>query len=1227
MSTGHGSKRIHLNDALEDTPKTRALISEFEQGTLALHDFTVTLLTNCRIVADLQAQMTKATGNLANHLSEGKNLVFAQKNPFLGTALDQLGESMQQLQSWQDMLHIQIQEAVMQPLNTFFQEELINVEKTKETYSGAVQDHENAMSRYSRVSKKKETEKNRFEANADLYTARKKYHQVAMQYYSTLNLLQSKQSYSVLDPLINLMHAQLSYFKMGHEILTEEVAKFLTTLSVQAQKDRSEHNIENRKLSSLREKIEQEYSSRYNPDPDPSDPFSDVQPADRSLKEKAGYLYTKNVKPGPSRGQWERAYFHTDNGMLMCQLPDTKTAEPTMLLDPSARAGTLDCDDRRYCFQVVSSHTKEPILLQAENDVTREEWVSTILNIVAELTHKAETPASGDVGLMSSTLSAKDVKEERQRVATWVEDVLKVEGERNTPQVQRSAVPTQTPPAHQVQPAQDATQGAMAAAAVAGGGAAGGGAMGATAMPGTQQLQQQQQQQQPSMAMQPAVVPTQPVPPMQSPAVADGNTTDGGMQAQDKLAEAPRSFSVRFLGSLEVQFDRGIQVVEDTCKRVMQARTAQHVRSSVDSVMVISSRGFRLIHPNTGIVRTEFRTQDVSFFASHRSNQKMFGLISRSPKTGTKACHVFETQVGAKELCGAMQNALQRAYQMYRQSIQPKQQQQSLQRQPQMQQQQHQQQQQQQQQQVGGGMGAGMGAGGAAQQISIQAQQHQIAQQRYAQQQILLQQQQNTQHVPQQQGLQLQQQQQQGMQSQQQHLRGAPQLQPGHQSVNTSMASNMAAGAAMAGGAAMATENLSLEQQNQQQQHLARMQQLKVQQQQLLLLQEQRRLQQAQQQAQQAQQAHAEYQQQQLGQAVQVTQQQLQQQQPQPITSTQATMVGMAATTQGAGIPKRKVGTRDKEWQSLSGQHGAVNDMAAQNSWSTGSPDEIEPYGTVSVANRTTYVPSQSREQQQLQQQAQQQQQQQQQTSMMPAAASTAMGAAAAGAQPSFTTGQPSAAADDDATAIYATVNKSAHKAGQASTERPDSVSPVSSDSSTTTTSTTSTSSSDAEAALAGLTIAQHPSMTDARENPFNRLSPGASFPPGQVTSGVPGSGGWQPSALPDHFQGDFSHPEPAVVVETVESPADNNDLEPSPLVTEMAMSLTSLSALHSGLVAPSTTPAVAGLLDTAAADAAMAVAMAAAATLHEADNEDDDGAGLERSPSQSSLLSDLSDS
>ena len=42
-------------------------------------------------------------------------------------------------------------------------------------------EREQAMVRFSRVSKKKETEKTRFEAQADLYAATKKYHTVSGQ--------------------------------------------------------------------------------------------------------------------------------------------------------------------------------------------------------------------------------------------------------------------------------------------------------------------------------------------------------------------------------------------------------------------------------------------------------------------------------------------------------------------------------------------------------------------------------------------------------------------------------------------------------------------------------------------------------------------------------------------------------------------------------------------------------------------------------------------------------------------------------------------------------------------------------------------------------------------------------------------------------------------------------------------------------------------------------------
>ena len=305
-----------------------------------------------------------------------------------------------------------------------------------------------------------------------------------------------------------------------------------------------------------------------------------------------------------------------------------------------------------------------------------------------------------------------------------------------------------------------------------------------------------------------------------------------------------------------------------------------------------------------------------------------------------------------------------------------------------------------------------------------------------------------------------------------------------------------------------------------------------------------------------------------------------------------------------------------KEWKTQSGRHGMLNELAANNSWSSGSPDD-PTYS--SVAPMPVYIP------------ANQQQQQQQQPPVLQPAASAADTMQSTHHRtgdlpvPPVTSTSTAARVDVDPSALYATVNKPAQQPpAQQVIDRPQSASPLSTDSSAT---TTSSSSSDADAAMAGLTIAMRSNVDDGRENPFNTLS----SMPAVAESPTPTSpGGWQPSALPEQFQPNVSPFQPALPGRvTVESPADVSTLEPSSQVTEQAMSLTSLSALHSGLVAPSTTPAVAGLLDTTAADAAMAVAMAAAATLHEAVSVDehDEEALLEKSPSQSSMLSDLSDS
>ena len=166
--------------------------------------------------------------------------------------------------------------------------------------------------------------------------------------------------------------------------------------------------------------------------------------------------------------------------------------------------------------------------------------------------------------------------------------------------------------------------------------------------------------------------------------------------------------------------------------------------------------------------------------------------------------------------------------------------------------------------------------------------------------------------------------------------------------------------------------------------------------------------------------------------------------------------------------------------------------------------------------------------------------------------------------------------------------------------------------------------------AIAGLTLASgfnEPMAasggTPVRENPFNTpgMAPAKSEDCDVVVGNAMLSGSqWEEPSHGDVVPGDM----------VVDSQAG----QPPPVDVNAVDNLMDLSGLSlnssSGFVAPSTTPAMPGLLDSTAADAAMAVAMAAAATLHGGSAMADDGDEEEEGEgpgSPSSALSDLSDS
>ena len=48
-----------------------------------------------------------------------------------------------------------------------------------------------------------------FEANADLYAARRKHFESSLDYYSEINGFQLKRKFSLMEPLLTFMHAQV----------------------------------------------------------------------------------------------------------------------------------------------------------------------------------------------------------------------------------------------------------------------------------------------------------------------------------------------------------------------------------------------------------------------------------------------------------------------------------------------------------------------------------------------------------------------------------------------------------------------------------------------------------------------------------------------------------------------------------------------------------------------------------------------------------------------------------------------------------------------------------------------------------------------------------------------------------------------------------------------------------------------------------------------------------
>ncbi|CAN7937349.1 unnamed protein product [Ixodes hexagonus] len=610
-----GPEALHLADALDDNPQTRSLVNLFEQDAHQLHKYVKVMYEHANRIWNAERELADATTSLAHHVRQYDTQDFPldmDPESILRTTLKQLSNTLQEMSSWHHMCSAQIGDSMVYPLSRFIESDLHDIFKLQEQYNSATAEKEQALSRYCRQSRKRDTDRQKLDISEEVYLANKKFHTLSLKFYAYLNALQYRRKIALIEPLLGYVHSMKSFFGIAYETMhSADQDDFLANIStsvgeVQRELDTMVHGAA-KEIEALSQQSEVSYFAELPPDTGQPVPNT-------GLSQKAGFLFHRTKIAGMVN-KWDRAYFYTLGCHLM-QIPKGESVGSAVMdLDRMVAAQALE-EDRRNVFQITNG--KKVVVLQALNEKDRDEWIATIHNIATE-------------SLASSRSHS-----------------IPKEGTTPTRTERTQSLPNAAPAAKSAQPHHHHRAAASP-----------------TARPvGSQELN-------PYLANTPIQFDmfspsedraTSGHSPKDTPAVRINPFDQCGSSitmesAKDSSCSFWEVFTVRFLGSMQVPSDRGDQLVCETMRHILAARMAHNVFKMTESHMVVTQKELRIMDPSHQAVRAVFPLADVSFWTIHKENNRLLGFITMSASGDgprTYRCHVFEAHTSAEEICSAL---------------------------------------------------------------------------------------------------------------------------------------------------------------------------------------------------------------------------------------------------------------------------------------------------------------------------------------------------------------------------------------------------------------------------------------------------------------------------------------------------------------------------------------------------------------------------------------------
>ncbi|XP_022073527.1 DCC-interacting protein 13-alpha [Acanthochromis polyacanthus] len=622
-----GIEKLPIEETLEDSPQTRSLLGVFEEDTAAISNYCTQLYQAMQRIYDAQNELSAATHLTSRLLKEYDKQRFplGGDDEVMSSTLQQFAKVIDELSSCHAVLSTQLADAMMFPITQFKERDLKEILTLKEVFQISSDDHDTAINRYSRLSKKRDNDKLRAEVVEDVYTSRKKQHQTMMHYFCSLNTLQYKKKTALLEPLLGYMQAQISFFKLGSENLTQQWEDFLGTIGTSVQNVRREMEEEVGQMQQTIQQMERSCDPLYAPcDPDPA--YSSVC---RSLTRKQGYLHIRN-KTGLVSSSWERQYFFTQGGNLMHQGRGEVAGGLVTDLD-NCSVMAVDCDDRRFCFQVTSFDGKKVVTLQAESRKDCEEWIATINNIskriylsenaeelAARVNQSALEAVTPSPSFQQRHESMRPSSKGRSGRASSISSV----GSEPSPALSVLSLDALVAPETPIQfdiisPVSEENLGQNKTAAQSGRRSNPFGESG------------------------------------------DGTSED----SEDSILH--QLFIVRFLGSMEVRTAESVDVISETMRQILAARAIHNIFRMTESHLLVTCDCLKLIDPQTQVTRLRFPLSSVVQCSSHQDNRRLFGFVLH-PAGGRgdsrAVCYIFESNNDGEKICDSIGLAKQIAF-------------------------------------------------------------------------------------------------------------------------------------------------------------------------------------------------------------------------------------------------------------------------------------------------------------------------------------------------------------------------------------------------------------------------------------------------------------------------------------------------------------------------------------------------------------------------------------